>query len=423
MSTSGNSPMFPPGIVHPSLRQRPPTGISEEELTWSVRRYGQFKNVQEPSHSFPGSGYVTPDVSPLLHESQLGRRPQKNAWDGTYNFRQAGTGQLPLQPMQPLVAPMQWQDFLGHQTRFYYPQPRSQPLEHHAPAQHYGPRYSDVLQNSGASQPAPRGQPPRRGQSQSFRGSQRSRGFPLPNAPPRLAFVPPDLEKTPIQKLPNPSTQRPRTQQLNKENYVQPVHVWKDSSEAPQSSGKYVPPPLPPIDLDLVVEVGDIVRIKPWVDQYTWIEGRVEKADFSVIKNYKPYPRYLVSYTDPASKHLKQRTFCPHLSEIMVKEPDEPGSQPLPEGIDRNIYACIPGLPVVESGVPIEMTWAHARVLTPPDEDDRINIRVLVGPSKNLLFDKFPIKYTLPFCRASRARVTKLGYAVAGNDEHPIDEI
>jgi len=143
----------------------------------------------------------------------------------------------------------------------------------------------------------------------------------------------------------------------------------------------------------------------------------VEKADFSVIKNHKPQPRYVVSYTDPASKQLKQRRFYPHMSEIIVKEPDEPGLQPLPEGVDRNIYACIPP-PVVRSGAPIEMTWAHARVLTPPDGNDRITIRVLVGPSKNLLFDNFPTKYTLPFCRASRVRMIKEGYAVAGNDEH-----
>jgi hypothetical protein len=68
------------------------------------------------------------------------------------------------------------------------------------------------------------------------------------------------------------------------------------------------------------------------------------------------------------------------------------------------------------------MIWAHARVLCCPDENDAISIRVLVGPSRNVLFDNFPVKYTLPYCRASRVRVIKLGYSVAGSDEHPIEK-
>jgi hypothetical protein len=63
----------------------------------------------------------------------------------------------------------------------------------------------------------------------------------------------------------------------------------------------------------------------------------------------------------------------------------------------------------------------YQKIQTPADKNDQISIRILVGPSKNLLFDNFPIKYTLPFTRASRTRVTKLGYVVVGNDEHPIE--
>ncbi|KAJ7940475.1 hypothetical protein B0H13DRAFT_1938304 [Mycena leptocephala] len=408
MSTSKN-PAFPPGIMHPSLRQRPPMGTSEEELALVARRYGQFKNFQGPSHAFSGSGYV-PDVPP-------GRQPQQNAWEGTYDLRQAGPGHFPLQSMQASVAPVQWEGFIGD-TGFYRQQNQQQ-FDHRGTVQNYHPRYSDVAaQYNGApqhpgqpqpqyrGQPSFRGQPPIRGQPPSHahrgqfhpRGSARPRGFAPQHAPPRHHFAPPDPEKTPTPKMPVPRAQRPK---MNKENHAQLffVHAWTDISEAPQPSGMYVPPPPPPVDLDLVAKVGDIVRVKPWTDQYTWIEGCVEKADFSVIKNHKPSPRYVVSYTDPASKQSKQRTFCPHLSEIMVKEPDEPGSQPLPEGTDRNIYACIPP-PVVQRGESIEMIWAHARALTPADKNDQISIRILVAPSKNLLFDNFPIKYTLPFTRA-----------------------
>ncbi|KAJ7709733.1 hypothetical protein B0H17DRAFT_1190905 [Mycena rosella] len=228
-----------------------------------------------------------------------------------------------------------------------------------------------------------------------------------------LTIAPPDPETTST-----PQARGPKSEQSSKENTVQPLHAWKNAEECPQASGTYVPPPLPNIDLGFIAEVGDTVRIKPWEDQYTWIEGSVERADFSVIKDHKPFPRYLVSYRDPVSKNLRQRIFCPQLSEIMGREPDEPGTRPLPDGIDRNIYACVPP-PIAQGEAPIEMIWAHARVLTPPDENDRINIRVLVGPSNNMLFDNFPINYTLPFRRSSRGRVAKLGYSVAGNDEHP----
>ncbi|KAJ7982854.1 hypothetical protein DFH06DRAFT_1171763 [Mycena polygramma] len=199
-------------------------------------------------------------------------------------------------------------------------------------------------------------------------------------------------------------------------------------SDVPQSSGKYEPPPLPPINLDLVVKVGDTVRIRPWADQFTWIEGRVEKADLSLIRYCKPYPRYVVSYTEPDSKHLTQRLFCPQLSEIMVREPNEPTLQPLPMGLDQDIYVCIPPLVVGQppkTEPPVEKTWAHARILkqqSPPDANDTISMRVLVGPSKNLLFDDFPMKYTLPFTRFSRTRLARRGYTVAGSDEHHLEE-
>ncbi|KAF7338168.1 hypothetical protein MVEN_02041700 [Mycena venus] len=406
MSSSAN-PVFPPGIVHPSLRQQPTMGISEAEMAWTVRRYGQFKDTQVSSHLFPSPGYG----------------PQQNVWEGNYDYRQQfGTGyHLPLQPMQPSVAPVQRQDFVGGGNGFYHPQrqlhhpqapPGPQHSENHGPMQNQGPLYSHVAaqyngvpqhrgQTQHRSQPTQRGEPHFRGQSQRrqiyYQSSQRPRALSVSQQLPRLAFVPPDPEKTPTPRMPQAQHRR---------------------SEQPHSMFN---PLLPPVDYHLVVKVGETVRIKPWADQYTWIEGRVEKADFSVIKNHRPQPRYVVSFIHPETKQLKQRKFCPHLSEIIVREPDEPGLQPLLEGTDRNIYACIPPV-IVRSGAPIEKIWAHARILTPPDKNDRITIRVLAGPSKNFMFDDFPRKYTLPYCRASRVRMIKEGYSVAGSDEHGMEE-
>ncbi|KAJ6597042.1 hypothetical protein DFH09DRAFT_1403860 [Mycena vulgaris] len=422
--------MIPSHITHPPARQRPHrTGATEHELVWAARRYGQFENAHDPPSDYVP---VSQTGGPLSMVRQLSTR-KLNASDGTYAFGQP-PGYSPLQSVQSVVAPLQWNalpsyngDDVGryhqtHQTQFQ----GTQHLEYHSAVQYRGYLHVGFQHNGAPAEPQHRGgqlQLERHGQVH-FRGQARFRGphhFRPESGPPAAdsKIVPPDPEKTPT-----PQVRRQKSEQPAKRNHIQPRHAWKDVSECPQPSGKYVSPPLPPINSDLVVavlytpfssffplltqlQVGDIVRIKPWHHQYTWIEGRVEKTDFSVTmvissrfhlkkpnlrrQNFKSAPRYLVSYRDPISKNLIQRIFCPHLREIMVKEPDEPGMRPLPEGIDRNIYACVPG-PIPNSGAPVEMIWAHARVLAPSDDNDQINIRVLVGPSKNLMFDNFPMK-------------------------------
>ncbi|KAF8212072.1 hypothetical protein K438DRAFT_1805914 [Mycena galopus ATCC 62051] len=401
------SPMVPPGIVHPSLHERPRMG--SEDMMWTARRYGQFKNVQEPSHPFPASG----------HSSSSGHASQQmlqSAWEGTYDFRPyAG----PLQPMQASVPPMHWPDnstggglgngYYQHQQETQRPHHHSNPPQHHinsihdstqhsenmGPMQNNGPLYSQVAaQHNGAPQhrkttenvaPQHRAPPENIGQRyQSLRGHpQRGpffyRGSSRPRAFSALADLPPDPEKTPTPQMPRPP-HHAQTQRWRVRERPIPKHAWTNAADAPQATG---------VDLNLIVKVGDTVRVRPWADRYAWLEGCVEKADFSVIK-------------------------------ITVEAPEEPGLKPLPKGVERDIYACIPP-PVIQMGAPIEMIWVHARVLTPPNEKDQINIRILVGPSKNLSFDSFPTKYTLPFRRTSRIQVLKDGYAVTGKDEHPME--
>ncbi|KAJ7775021.1 hypothetical protein B0H16DRAFT_82983 [Mycena metata] len=424
MSSENLNPMVPPGIVHPSaLRQRPSHGASDEEIAWSARRYGQFKNAQEPSHPFPGLGYL-PHMPP---KQPLGRQLAHNAWAGTYHFQQGGNLYPPLLPVQPSVPPMQqWQGFIGD-TGFYNTENEDPPeFEYHGPSEilydsNLQPEDNDELrrrpQQRGnhphRGQPRHGGQPPNRGHPQTRgshpRGSGRGRGFGPP--PPRRAAAAPDPEKTPTPKMPT-------SQKASK--YESQGYVWKDRSQAPQPSGKYFPPPLPQVDLDFVAKVGDTVRVRPWADEFTWVEGRVEKADLSLIKYCKPYPRYVVSYIQPESKQIKQRAFCSPLSEIMVREPDEPGLQPLPKGTERNVYACVPP-PVQPTEGPVGISWAHARILK-IDENGHLTIRVLVGPSQDLIFDGFHVKYTLPFTKNSRARLRQMGFVVAGNVEHPLQQ-
>ncbi|KAF7363578.1 hypothetical protein MSAN_01014500 [Mycena sanguinolenta] len=414
-SQSNANPSAPPGIVHPSFHQQRPR--PEGEMAWNVRRYGQFKNAQDTPHPVPVQGNA---------------HHQNGGWANAYRRASYGSGpgeQLPLQPIQPSVPldPMQWTNFNwgGAPQNGFDRSQRSQP---HFPPQYppsqlsgnhptYGPSHLQaVVPHNGAP-----GQTQHPGHSRPtfYNQGQRPRTFSMPHAPPppRITVIPPDPEATPRPQMPDPQLQK--TPRFVRDKPI-PLHSWKDISEVPQASGMHVPH-VPPIDLHLIAKVGDPVRIKPWADQHTWIVGCVEKADFSMIENHEIQPRYIVSYTDPESKQLKQRMFCPHLFEITVLEPVEPGSKPLPKGAERDIYACIPP-PVVQVGTSIEKVWAHARVLTPPNENDEINIRVLVGPSKNLLFENFPTKYTMPFRRASRARVLKEGYEVAGSDEHPMEE-
>ncbi|KAJ7172325.1 hypothetical protein C8R46DRAFT_144172 [Mycena filopes] len=378
MSSSENrAPMVPPGIVHPSTLR------TQEELAWAARRYGQFRSAQDPSHPFPGTEYL-PNMPPKQH---LGRQSQQNAWVGTYDFRPPGNAYPPLQSMQPSVS-QQWQGFIG-ETGFYDEVPNPGPPEYRGPPQ--------VLYDS-------RGQPGSRGRFQardsSLRRTGRGRGF----APALPRAVAPDREKTPTQRVQNA-----------KSDNVWRGFVWEDRAHAPQPSYKYSPPPLPQLDLDFVAKVGDIVRIKPWAGQFTWIHGRVERADFSVIKHHKPLPRYIVSYIEPASKQLRQRKFCSHLSEIMIKEPDEPELQPLPRGTERNIYACIPP-PVQPNEGPIGMSWAQARILK-IDDNGHFSIRVLAGLSKDLIFDDFDAKYTVAFTTTSLARIIQMGLIAVSSDE------
>ncbi|KAJ7273283.1 hypothetical protein C8J57DRAFT_270380 [Mycena rebaudengoi] len=186
----------------------------------------------------------------------------------------------------------------------------------------------------------------------------------------------------------------------------------------PRPSGRYQPLPEAPIDLKFVVKVGGSVLVKPWKNRLIWVDGRVEKADFSHIRNLRAVPRYVVSYKDFQSDRLKQRTFCPHLCEIKACEPDEPGRRPVPEGFDRNVYAWIPSQ-TEASGIPQEMIWTHARILTPPDENNCVNVRVLEGPSTNVLFDNFPMKFTEPYCSSSVRDFRVKGEAVIGDEDHP----
>ncbi|KAJ7097787.1 hypothetical protein B0H15DRAFT_822711 [Mycena belliarum] len=387
--------------TYPPRRGQPGRNRSfEQNIPLYTGRPSQPKDVHgQPSAFMPGSqAGVADGYDPLRQARQTG-------WEGTHPFRQA-PNYFPLQSVQPVTTPVQWNALENLDgDGFYHPQGQHEWQHDHDSVQYSDPRFDLTPRYNGLSHPGP--QPQYQGQFQGQFLQNRGRG----HLPGRAHFY---GRSQPYQQ---PRLQvRFDFESLNNEDLALPVHSWKDISQCPQSSGKYRAPDLPPVDLDLVVEVGDVVRIKPWADQFTWIEGRVEKADLSVIKNHKPRPRYLVSYRDPATKHLRQRIFCPHLSEILVREKDE--MMPLSKAVDRNIYACVP--PPVKIGTPMEKIWAHARVLSPPD-NGRISIRVLVGPSKDMIFKDFPLDHTLPFCRSSRVRVAKLGFTVAGSDEHPIE--
>ncbi|KAJ7741575.1 hypothetical protein DFH07DRAFT_837741 [Mycena maculata] len=386
MSYFGNPnptfPSHPPGLKPRSI------GVPDQGVAWISRRSVQF----EDSHrTFPCSVPDVPD--PLLPQ------PRKNAWDNGPPFNRAPPGYMPLQPVQPVVPPMQWDEgFIGNYHigafRAADNYDAQQQPEYYGPAQHHAPSHLHAsFQTNGTphrgrgqyrGQLQCRGYPPPRGHSQ-FRGSSHPRGHPHSSHPYSSplktipeAHLPPDPEKTPTPQDPRPD------QVSNRENPAQHIRAWKDWWECPQASGRYMPPPLPPVDLDLVAKVGDIVRVKPWADQFTWIEGRVEKADFSLIKNHKPSPRYSVVYRHPETKQEVRRVFCPHLFEIMVREPNVPGAEPLPDGIDRDLYACIPPF-TTKKGQPIEKIWTHAQLMSPPDVRGRARIRIVVGPSRNIV--------------------------------------
>jgi hypothetical protein len=246
--------MIPTYLTYPRSRSRPPrSGASDQELAFAARRHGQFKNDQAPS---------VPDYAPggpgVSHELPSVRRPQQNAWEGTY-ARQA-PGYFPLQSIQPVVAPVQWnaeQRFNGYSNVSRFHQPQYQvPLRHEyqGPMQYNQPSYiHEPSQYSGAQQHGI--QPLHHGQ---FPGPPRFPGqseFHPPVAHSVPQTIPPDPEKTPTPQMRRRELEYSNKENRNKENHDGPVHSWTDASKCPQSSGTYVPPPLPPIDLDLVVKV------------------------------------------------------------------------------------------------------------------------------------------------------------------------
>ncbi|KAK7020490.1 hypothetical protein R3P38DRAFT_2969776 [Favolaschia claudopus] len=419
-------PQFPPGL-DPNLIQSMAMAQAAPQDAWHSNRF----------QNHPSNGY-----NPQQHAFQPVDRQER---------------QLPLQPTQPssVAHYSQWQDPQTGVTYYNYsqkpqqqqfrpaPQPQQQsvnrqPLPNRN--QYTGglrPQTTDASQlNDRAQHYAPpmkelqpffseRGTPKPTRNLRIFQTSpQRYRSSTVvPGVPPQA----PDRDRTP---MPRQTTQpsvvyqsssqleaaAPRLEVVKQEKPVQTqtAHAWHNMLEVPRPEGIYNPRPIP-LDPHLVVKVGDLVHVSPSPDHFQWIEGRVEKADYTVIRHGRMQARYLVSYRDPESGRLKQRIFCPHLKEILAQPIDEPALALIPES--RDIYACIP--PLIIKGPPVEMRWTHACVLTPPDKKDLLAVRILAGPSKDYVYKKFPAKYTRPFTSASRVDLLTEGHCVARSVEPP----
>ncbi|KAJ7173996.1 hypothetical protein C8R43DRAFT_976837 [Mycena crocata] len=385
--------------------------------------YGQFKRTPYPSRGI------------------LMGSPPRSSMNA---IAQHDPAHLPLQHVQPVhdSHPREQSNWHpnGIQVQLYGPQN----FEYHSSSMNHYVRSYCPHPLSDYGLPQHSDQPHHREQHSQFQSGSQPQFCGHPTSPQRVTsmaqVLPPDREMTPTPQVPYPSHEWKKENKFDSRAIQTELALtWEDNSQCPKPSGKCIPPVPTYIVTNPDVKVGDAVIIRPRSNQFTWMAGHVvDVADSSAIivipsiqlifhanvlsQNNKPSRRYMVSYRDPDSNHLVQRAFYPAKGDILVKETDEPGLQPLPDGVDRDIYACIPPL-LRNSGTPIEMIWAHARCLTPPDENDEINIRILIGPSKNFLFDKFPVEYTLPFSQTSRSRVIELGYTVAGSNEHPIEDI
>ncbi|KAJ7264986.1 hypothetical protein B0H12DRAFT_1068675 [Mycena haematopus] len=185
---------------------------------------------------------------------------------------------------------------------------------------------------------------------------------------------------------------------------VPPVHSHTTSPGHPQ--------------LDLMdgvdyFKIGDMVRIRRWTpdtDSFTdWAVGQVVRPLLVENEDGTQRRSYLCSYEHGRNKERKEREFSPHYHEIaslVDLEVDSVPSVPDPRlgNGDQLVFAPIPLRDI--SGSHWVMYWP-AIVLTAPDEQGMVRIRVLAGPAAKREIDKFSVKQALPY-NAESAQI--LGY-------------
>jgi len=166
-------------------------------------------------------------------------------------------------------------------------------------------------------------------------------------------------------------------------------------------------------ELDLVdgvnyFKIGEMVHIRRYhaqQDKYSsWLPGTVVRPVFKSGENGTSHRLYIVSYVDPYTQEVREKSFAPHLKEIAdipsddLVRPAAPQFNPKPPTVFAFIY----------SSVKQTYVWTPALFLSRSMTGSRV--RMLVGSSANREVDG--VKFTMPYTSASLAEIKGKGQDV-----------
>ncbi|KAJ7681742.1 hypothetical protein B0H17DRAFT_1138175 [Mycena rosella] len=166
-------------------------------------------------------------------------------------------------------------------------------------------------------------------------------------------------------------------------------------------------------------KIGDLVRIRRWAaatDSYSdWITGRIVRPVLSENEDRSQRRSYLVAYENPHSKELKERQFSPHFQEITSLEADPVSATPNLRLNDKSNIVFAP-IPVTDADGKVKrIIYSPAIILTSPNEQGGVRLRVLAGPAAKREISNFLVKHSPPYTVASAQMLKQKGFRVEGD--------
>ncbi|KAJ6531612.1 hypothetical protein DFH09DRAFT_1408977 [Mycena vulgaris] len=176
--------------------------------------------------------------------------------------------------------------------------------------------------------------------------------------------------------------------------------------------------------LDLVdgvdyFKIGEFVRVRRWTaatDSFSeWIRGQIVRPVLIENEDGSQRRSYLVSYEHPRTKEVKEREFSSHFQEITSLEADPVSTTPNLRITDKSNLVFAP-IPVSDtSGTIKRIVYSPAVVLTSPNDQGGVRLRVLAGPAAKREISNFALKHAPPYTAASAQLLRQKGFQVEGD--------
>ncbi|KAJ7161486.1 hypothetical protein C8R43DRAFT_1123931 [Mycena crocata] len=166
-------------------------------------------------------------------------------------------------------------------------------------------------------------------------------------------------------------------------------------------------------------KIGEFVRIRRWTaatDSFSdWITGRIVRPVLVENDDGSQRRTYLVEYEHPRNKKPQQKEFSPHLLEITSLASGPPTAvHPLAMRNNNNIvFAPIPASDA--SGRAKGVVYTPALVLTSPNEQGGVRLRILAGPAAKREVSNFAVKHSVPYNAESVQMLRQKGFRIEGN--------